>query len=425
MCLHNPASAHAELMDGIAAIVDGNAITCFQTEQDVNELRQQMTTAGIQQMPDRKQLFARALDNSISMLLQRQEAKKLKISVSDEEVDQAMANIEAQNNIPTGQLVDILKAQGVDVEHYKQTFRDRLLTGKLINAAVRSRLQISEEAMHEFYRKYIANPQPQREVEVSQIFLGLPTDPAPEDIAGAYRKMGNWRQQALNGESFAQLARLNSASPEASQGGGMGWLLPGALSPRFASVFSLRVGEVSQPIRSPSGLHLFTVTRERWKKPGKLAEAYDEIHARHILLKLSDSMSEAEQARVRLRAGQIARAMRNVSDEAFATRAKEVSQGPSAPKGGDLGWFKHGAMLPEFEQAAFALEAGQTSDVVQTRFGLHIIRVVEKQHIEPNSFEAHHDKIQQILLNIEMQDQLPRWQASLRGKAMIERRNCR
>jgi len=420
-----PAQAEDELLDGIAAIVNGQAITCFQAKQDADEFRQQLTASGSKVTPDKNTLFTRALDNRITHVLQEQEAKKLEISVGDEELQQAMTNIEKKNNIPAGQLLDIIQSQGMDVERYQKNMRDSLLTGKLTNIAVRSRLQVSEEAMHEYYRKYIANPMPLREVGISQIFLSLSSDPSPQEVAGAYKKMRAWRQELLHGASFERLVRLHSEAPDTSRGGSMGWMIPGALSSRFASIFSLKVGEVSEPIRSPAGLHLFTVTQDRMKDPNKLAEAYDEVHARHILLKMSDSMTSTEQSEVRKRAEAIAEAMQDVSDKEFATRAKEVSQGPSASKGGDLGWFKHGAMLPEFEEAAFALEPGQTSGIVKTRFGLHIIYVAEKRHIEPDSFEAHHDDIQNILLNTEMQDQLPRWMASLKAKAVIERRVCR
>lgn len=424
ICLHGPVPASAEELDGIAAVVNGNAVTCYQVTEDALDLGKQLTASDAKQIPDKKKLFARALDNRITLLLQEEEAKSLGISISDDEVTQAMANVEEQNGIPAGQLPDVLKAQGVDIDRYKQTLRDRLLTSKLSNIAVRSKLQVSEEAMREYYRKYVADTGPRREIDVSQIFLPLPLDPSPEDVAAAYRQMDTWRQAILGGASFARIAELNSAGAEASQGGSLGWILPGALSPRFASVFSLKVGEISQPIRSPVGLHLFTVTAERMRQPDKKAVAYDEIHARHILLKLNDSMSPEEKAKVRERANEIAKAMQGVSDQDFAIRAKEVSQGPSASKGGDLGWFKRGTMLPEFEKAAFALQAGQTSGVVQTRFGLHIIRVVARRHIDPDSFEAHRDNIQNILTNMEMQDQLPRWLASLKAKANIERKTC-
>jgi len=148
------------------------------------------------------------------------------------------------------------------------------------------------------------------------------------------------------------------------------------------------------------------------------------VHARHILLKLSDAMTDEEKARIRTEAEQIAVEMKDKSDEEFATRAREVSQGPSASKGGDLGWFKRGMMVPAFDKAAFSLKAGETSGAIRSPFGLHIIRVVERRHVDPDSFEAHRDQIQRILLNIEMQDQLPRWLAGLRAKSIIERRSC-
>jgi len=421
-----PASAaqQPEVLDGLAAIVNGQAVTCSEVNRDAGELLQQLSASGMQQLPDDKQLHERALEQIIAQLLQKQEATKLEISVSDDEIQQAMSNVETQNNIPAGQLEDVLRAQGMDVEQYRQDLSDRLLVGKLSNIAVRSRLQVSEEAMREYYRKHVANTARQREIDISQITLALPLDPTPEAVANAYRQMNQWRQQVQGGASFARIAELNSVSPESSQGGHIGWVLPGAMPPRFSTIFSLQVGELSMPIRSPGGLHLFRVNEENWKEPNQLAEAYDEVHARHILLKLSSSMSQSEKDNVRQRATQIAEAMQDTSDEVFATRAKELSQGPSAPKGGDLGWFKRGAMLPEFEQAAFDLQAGQTSGVVQTVFGLHIIRVVERRHIEPDSFEAHHDEIQNILLSIDMQDQLPRWLSGLKARATIERRTC-
>jgi len=422
VCISPPAKA--EVIDGIAAIVNGHALTCYELKQATSALRQQLSTVDASRIPGPTQLAARALDEKITTILQQQEARKLEISVSDDELNKALSNIEVQNNIPAGQLFNVLKAQGVDIEDYKTSFKNRLLTGKLSNIAVRSRLQVSEEAIHEYYRKYIANNEPQREIEIAQIFIPISIDPPPSEIDKAYRKMNTWRDQVLHGDSFANMARLHSQAQGAEKGGLMGWVLPNAMAPRFASIFSLKVGEISQPIRSPAGLHLFSVMQERLKEPAALGKSYDEVHARHILLKLSDTMSDAEKTKVRIRAEQIAEAMQGASDAEFAIRAKEISQGPSAAKGGDLGWFKHGAMLPAFEKAAFALEAGKTSGVVQTRFGLHIIRVVERRHVDPDSFEAHHDEIENILLNIEMQDQFPRWLAGLKAKATIEYRTC-
>jgi len=420
-----PVRADGELVDGIAAIVNNEAITCLQLQEETDVILQRLRDAGMKRLPDMAALRARTLNALIDKAVQLQEARKQGISVSDEEVAKAIADVEERNGLPAGSLPDLLRQRGVDVARYKQTLRDRLIISKLSDAEVRSRLQVSEEAMREYYRKYMAHPKPLREIRLAGILVSLPPDPTPEQVTRARRRIEALRRRIEAGEDFARLAALESDAPEAAAGGDMGWFMPGSLPPRFSPVFRLPKGGVSPVIRSPAGFHVLKVVDERWHEPKRRAGAYDRVHARHILLKFNDSMSEEEKARLRKLAKQIAEEMKDASDEEFATRAREISQGPSAAKGGDLGWFRRGDMVPAFEQAAFALKPGETSGVVQTPFGLHIIRVVERQHVDPNSFEARRDEIQNILMNVELQDQLPRWLAGLRARAVIERRSCR
>ena len=418
------ARADEQLVDGIAAIVNNEAITCSQLREETDAIVQQLKASGMKRLPDMAALKARTLDALIDKAVELQEAKKQGITVSDEELAKAIADVEEQNGLPAGSLLDLLKQRGVDVDRYKKTLRDRLIISKLTNAEVRSRLQVSEEAMREYYRKYLEHPKPLREIRLASILVELPPDPTPEQVEKARKRIEAIRRRIEAGEDFARLATLESDAPEAARGGDMGWFMPGSLPPRFAAVFQLPKGAVSPVIRSPAGFHLLKVTDERWHEPQKRGDAYDKVHARHILLKLNDAMSEEEKARIRKQAEQIAEEMKHASDEEFATRAREISQGPSATKGGDLGWFRRGDMVPAFEQAAFALKPGETSGVVRTPFGLHIIRVIERQHVDPNSFEARRDEIQNILMNVELQDQLPRWLAGLRARAVIERRSC-
>lgn len=100
------------------------------------------------------------------------------------------------------------------------------------------------------------------------------------------------------------------------------------------------------------------------------------VHARHILVRLKPNASHAEEQAAEKK---IASALKRVRDqhEDFAAVAKEVSEDSSAQSGGDLGFFGPGDMVPAFEKAAFALKAGETSDIVKTQFGYHIIKVIE------------------------------------------------
>jgi len=424
LAILNPATiAQAKEIDAIAAIVNGKAITCYEVDRDKQLMMRQFTQSGRGSLPADDVLAQRALDARITSVLQQQEAAKLGLSIDDKEIDKAMADIESSNKIPAGQLPELLKAQGIDIAEYRQTLHDRLLSSKLINVAVRGRVNISEESMREYYRKHMANPKPIREVKLAQIFIALPASPSPADVAKAKKKADQVYNKLTHGADFNRLVAIASDAPDAGQDGTMGWFTPGAISQQFEDVFGLPVGGVLSPKRSAAGYHVLKVVEERIRQP-ELGESYDEVHARHILIKLPDSTSKANEAKIRYRAATIARELQGTSDEEFATRAKEISQGPSADRGGDLGWFRKGQMVAAFEDAAFNMKPGETSGVVESPFGLHIIRVVEKRHIDPNSFEAHRDEIEQLLTNAELQNQLPRWIAGLKADAIIERKSC-
>jgi len=424
-CCWTMTQARAEAVDSLAAVVNNKAITCYEVAKDAAQAMRQLKQAGAKGLPSWGELNQRVLEEQVVKELQLQEASKLDITVGDDEVDSAIANIEQKNNLLAGQLKLVLEKQGVDFDSYRKTLHDQLLLSKLANIAVRSKLQVSESAMREYYRKYLADPKPVREAHLAQIFLALPSDPSPEQVAKARNEAMDLYRQLIAGGNFNTLARLHSDAPEGAQGGDMGWFFEGAINPRFNVALTLPVGGISEPIRSPAGFHILKVLEDRWHQPQRKGESYDEVHARHILIQIPSTADAATRAKIMHRAESISRDMQDASDEAFATRAKEVSQDPgSASRGGDLGWFKKGMMIPAFEDAAFALKPGQTSGVVQSPFGLHIIRVVGRRHIDPNSFEAYRDQIAEQLLNAEMQEQMPRWLAGLKADASIQTFTC-
>ncbi|MDX8389969.1 MAG: peptidylprolyl isomerase [Mariprofundaceae bacterium] len=415
---------YAEVIDSIAAIVNDEVLTCYMIEQDQKDLVSQLQRSSTRQLPPRQQIFERALEQRITRALQMQEAKRLEVTASDDAIKRAMSDVEKRNNIPPGELPNILKKEGINIDRYRQQLLERLTNSSLMNVAVRSKIKISEEALHEYYRKHLKNPKPVREVRLEQIFLAIDPDPAPIVLAQTNTKAEQLRASALFGEPFSQLARLNSDAANAVTGGDMGWLQAGALPPSFSHVLELPLQDISQPLRTPTGIHLLRVAEERWIQPEPLGESYHELHARHILIKLPSSADETIKKKIRRRTVALAKALRGASDEEFSLRAQERSQGPSAGKGGDLGWFRLGQMVPEFDAAVLPLQKGEVSPVVETQFGLHIIRMVDRRYIDPNSFESHRNKIEGRLINAEMQIQAPRWIRSLKARAMIQRKAC-
>lgn len=143
----------------------------------------------------------------------------------------------------------------------------------------------------------------------------------------------------------------------------------------------------------------------------------EQVRASHILIKVAPDADEAEKAKAKLRIEEIKQKLDDGAD--FAELAKEFSEGPSAPRGGDLGKFSRGRMVPSFEEAAFALDVGQVSDVVETQFGYHLIKVVEKEEASTTPFEDIKDKIQEFLKMQKMNEEVGNYLAALKEKADI------
>jgi len=143
-----------------------------------------------------------------------------------------------------------------------------------------------------------------------------------------------------------------------------------------------------------------------------------EVHARHILLKLQPDAPAAEEQAVRQRIAALEQRLAAGAD--FAELAKAASEGPSAPGGGDLGFFGPGRMVPPFEQAAFALQPGQVSGPVRTQFGYHLIKLEERRGGGPAPLDEVSDAIRQHLYGLEQQQLANTRARDLREAAEIE-----
>lgn len=413
------AAAAPVLVDKIGAVVNGHPIVCSEVLAEAQTLARELGQAVDED------LLARVLDAKIVEELELEEAKRLHLEVSEEELERALANIEERNGLAPGTLPEVLKAQGISFARYRERLKKRLLIAKLINAAVRAQVKVPEEVLREAYQKRWARGRTLHEVRLRQIFLPLPPNPSPQAVQAARRKLEALRARALQGEDFAKLARLYSQSPDRDQGGDLGWIAVEAAPPLLRKVAQLADGAISEPVRSPAGFHLFQVVAHRTRTIARAGKAYEEVHLRQILLRVPRDASAALRARVRAQAERLARELAHADDEAFARRAKEISQGPNADKGGDLGWLRTDQMLPALARAVAKLAPGQTSGVVASPFGLHILRLVARRRVDPNSFEAMRGQIEQAFVNAAVQERLPAWIADLKARARIEKKGCR
>lgn len=166
-----------------------------------------------------------------------------------------------------------------------------------------------------------------------------------------------------------------------------------------------------------------TVSHEEVKKyydtHPALFKQPEQVQASHILIKVEPQADESEKAAARKKIENIRQKLRDAAD--FAALAREFSQGPSGPNGGDLGFFKRGQMVKPFEDAAFALTPGGVSDIVETRFGYHLIKAIEKKPETMIEYEKIEDRLQQYLKEKRVQEQVDTYVQELKGKARVER----
>jgi peptidyl-prolyl cis-trans isomerase C len=143
----------------------------------------------------------------------------------------------------------------------------------------------------------------------------------------------------------------------------------------------------------------------------------ESVKASHILIKSEEGDDEAKVAEAKKKIEEILAKVKGGAD--FAKTAEENSEGPSAPNGGDLGFFSSGQMVKPFEDAAFRLKKGDVSDIVKTRFGFHIIKVIDKKEAGMTPLKDVRDKIEQYLLKMAGNEMLNEYLTKLRGSSTI------
>ncbi len=214
----------------------------------------------------------------------------------------------------------------------------------------------------------------QKELRVEHVLLKVDPQAAPEDTLKAYRRIMNWRKRLLEGKiSFQTLAADSSQDPSAKENlGDLGWIAPLQLIYPFEkAAYSLPIGTLSKPVRTQFGYHLIRVTDSR--------PSQGNVTVAHIFVKLPQKATEEDALRAQNTIDSVyLQLQQGVPWDELVTRYSQDRS--SIANKGQLKSFGTGQMVPEFEQAAFALRnPGDISKPVRTKFGWHIIKLIEKK----------------------------------------------
>lgn len=409
----NTSFAAPQVVDKVAAVVNNGVVL----ESDVDGLMQSVKLnagqAG-QQLPDDATLRHQILERLIMDQIILQMGQKMGVKITDEQLDQAIANIAKQNNMTMDQMRSRLAYDGLNYSTYRNQIRKEMIISEVRNNEVRRRITVLPQEVDALAKQIGTQNDASTELNLSHILIALPENPTSEQVNDAQRQAESIVEEARNGADFGKLAITYSADQQALKGGQMGWGRIQELPGIFAQALSTaRKGDIVGPIRSGVGFHILKVNDLRGQSQ---SISVTEVHARHILLKPSPIMND-QQARLKLE--EIAADIKS-GKTTFAAAAKEYSQDPgSANQGGDLGWATPDIFDPAFRDALTKLHKGQISAPVHSSFGWHLIELLDTRKVDKTD-AAQKDRAYRMLMNRKFSEEAATWMQEQRASAYVK-----
>ncbi|MEQ1588725.1 MAG: peptidylprolyl isomerase [Gallionella sp.] len=407
------AQPQAVAIDSIAAVVNDDVITRYELSDHLQTVKAQLQKQGTE-LPPADALEKQLLERMVVDLLQTQFAKDNGIRVDDNQLDMALARIAQQNNFPTlAEFRAKLESEKIDYKKFREEIRSEIISTRLREREVESKLVISESEIDTYLANKAKSGGSGEEFHLAHIQVSVPEQASAEKIQVARDRIQQALQQLQGGADFAQVAAGLSDAKNALTGGDLGWRTSDAIPQLFMNeLLTLPVGKLSGVLRSPSGFHIVKLLGKRKLKG--VAEI-TQTHARHILVKTSELVSDAEAK------NRIMEIQRRIDDGAdFSDEAKRYSEDGSAQLGGNLDWLSPGQTVPEFEEAMNKLQPGMVG-MVQTQFGWHLIKVIERRTADVSEQQ----KRQQARIAIgtaKSDEQYQEWLRQLRDHAFVEYR---
>jgi len=400
-------------MDRIVAVVDQTVITEQELESRITSLSAQLRKQGTE-LPEESILRKQILERLISDALQLQYAAQTGIKVDDIQLDKTIERIAEQNKMTIREFHDALNQDGISIRKFRADIRNEIIIARLREREVESRVNVSESEIDNYLTTQASSNQNQDEYDISHILIRVPEDAAPEDVQKAKTKVDEALAALDAGTNFAKVSASFSDAPNALEGGNIGWKSGSQVPTLFLDALkTMQKGDVSTALRSPNGFHILKVND---KRGGSSPLIIEQTHARHILIKLSEIMSEKD---AKQKIDGIKERLDN--GEKFEILARQFSEDCTASNGGDLGWVNPGDTVPQFEKAMNTLKQDEISEPLLSPFGWHVIQVIERRK-QDMSKEAARLKARQEIRTRKADEAYQDWVRELRDRAFVELR---
>ena len=408
------APAPAQTGDYIVAVVNQELVTAAEVQQRIARVRAEAAQTR-SQLPAAAALRQQVLDVLIDERVLVTNARESGVRIDESELDRAVANVALQNQLTIAQLRERLRKEGVDYAKFRSNVKDQMMVERVREREVAGRIKVSDaeiDALLEERRSGGANAQ----FNIAQIMVQVPDNANAAVLAERRERAQAILKRVRGGEDFAAVAREVSQDGNRAQGGEIGMRPTDRLPDLFVKAARpLKSGEISPDVlRSAAGFHVLKLIER--KDEG--AFSAQQVRARHILLRTSAALTNEAATR---RLSQFRRDIQ-AGTKTFEQLARDNSEDGSAAQGGDLGWASAGQYVPEFEEAIAGLDVGGLSEPVVTRFGVHLVQVVDRRQVTLDN-KQQREQARNILREQKFEEAYAEWLRDLRGRAYIELRD--
>lgn len=404
----------AQTADFIVAVVNSEPITNSDVQFAIKRIKLQMEQQR-QPLPPADDMRRMVLERLINDRAQLQWAQEIGVRVDDTAIDLAEQGMARQYQMSVNELRSRLTKEGVNSTTFRKQLKDQITLTRLHEREVESRIRISDQDVEKFIQEQqaISSDPLAQEINLANLLIAVPEKSSPEQSAALFRKAQEVQQKARSGADFSSLVQEYSAADK-TNGGQIGLRRADRYPEIFLKAISpLAVGDVSEIVRSGAGFHILKIIEK--KDPSQFTQYTVQTRAKHILLRTGPELSQTA-ALAKLND------VKNGLDQGklnFETTAKQMSQDGSAAQGGDLGWANPGMFVPEFEEVMNQLPIGKVSNPLVSRFGVHLISVVDRRRVELSPRELR-ESVRNQLREQRYAESFANWARDVRGRAFVE-----
>ncbi len=403
--------ACAEALDKIVAIVEDDVILQHELQSEIAAITQKIQASHTPMPPDYV-LKKQVLEKMIIEKLQRQLAERAGLNLTEEMLTSSATDIAQRNNMTLEQFKDELKRQGLSYQSFLDNMRSEIVINQLRAKEIGERVKVTDREIEHFIETEEKGGNEIGQYHLGHILVAVKEGASSSDIQKAKSKAEALVKELRTGQDFKKTAMSSSDDSNALNGGDLGWRGKNDVPTLFADVVTkMTSGDVSDPIRSPSGFHIVKLLENK----GVGTQMVTKSKVRHILIKTNELVNDEEAKRRLMELKQ-----RIADGDKFESLARAHSDDKgSALKGGELGLVGPDDLVKPFQEAMDKLAINEISEPVQTQFGWHLIQVLEREN-KDNTSEYKKNQIRDILRKRKVEEETELWLRRLRDESFVE-----